>query len=174
MSQEGVMGRDLWIVLIALLTLGSQPGLAHVGQTVTQEQQKTVDTAVACFEGGGAWSFRLRGSAAPSAGGSIVVLKSARSKLLRYSLGVFQFDPPPKDPIQMAEVIATVPAILQDRTMCEAFAARFAKGIEAGRLQAYVLNRPSGQDKKALSLEGGAYLKPAGLIMFLFCPIEFK
>jgi len=160
------MRKDVLIALVTLLALGSESSLAQPGQALTQGDQKAVDAAVGYFEGGGAWTFRFGSSGAASAGGSVVVLRRAHSKLLLYTLGSFQFDPPPKDPAQMVEVIAMVPSVLEDARTRAVFAARFAKGIEAGRLEAYVLNRPSGQDKKPFPLEGGSFLKAAELMTF--------
>ena len=155
----------LTMVLVGLAALDPGAGFAQAERRLTPEQLKDVDAAVAYFEGGGAWSFRFASSpaaAAESTAGSIIVLRPARSKVTRYTLGNFQFDTPPKDPM----VVLTVAAVLENSDTRAAFADRFAKGIDAGRLQAYAINRSPKQDKEPFSLEGTTGFKSEVFVTF--------
>lgn len=167
------MNQRVPVILFALLAFGSESSFGQAENALTREQQASVDTAVAYFEGGGAWTFRFApssASAVESKAGPAAILRSARSKQLRYTLGSFQFDTPPKDPNQMVEVIATVPAVLGDSKMREAFVARFAKGIDAGRLQAYLVNRLPVPDEEPFSLAEATLLKAPAFIKLFRSP----
>ena len=144
MNKNSWFFRMVWFCL--LLLIGSQ--------VQSQDKQSDITDALAYFEDGGAWTFRYNASEIVDTS-LVLILKSKAVTQPHYTLGVFQFDKAPKD----YNVVVKVASVLSNYDTAKAFAERFAKGIDAGRLQAYVISRSPEQDKEPISLEQARLLK---------------
>jgi hypothetical protein len=144
MNKNSWFFRMVWFCMLPLI--GSQ--------VQSQDTQSDITNALAYFEEGGAWTFRYTASEVVDTA-LVLILKPKAVTQTHYTIGAFQFDKAPKD----YNVIVTVASVLSDYDKAKAFAERFAKGIDAGRLQAYVISRSPTQDKEPFSLNQARLLK---------------